>query len=425
MEHSAGKRPWLRVLCPPGGLLLCGLILGACAANGPVSLPISSVLSPSADPTPSDQGEQVKVALIASLSAQGQPGLIGKSLKQAAELALFERDSPNLQLIVKDDKGTPEGARAAAEEAIKGGAQVILGPLFAKAVSAVAPAARQAHVPVVSFSTDMHVAGNGVYLLSYQPAPEVARIVAYAVQKGKRRFAALIPDDALGKVASAAFTQAVGRTGGTIVALETYPLSANAVVEPMRKVSAAIQSAEADGAPIDALFLPGGQENVELVARLLPQAEIDTEKVKILGTGGMEYPNAGREARLVGAWYPAPDPRGWADFSQRYAKSYGQAPPRIASLAHDAVGLAIALASGGDGQRFNAAELTRPGGFSGIDGAYRLLGDGSTERALAIVEVQRFGSGIVDTGSSFGTASMPTGSVGTASTLPKSVLNFD
>ena len=55
----------------------------------------------------------VKVALLVPLSAQGQPGLIGKSLKQAAELALFERDNPSVQLIVKDDKGTPEGAKAA------------------------------------------------------------------------------------------------------------------------------------------------------------------------------------------------------------------------------------------------------------------------------------------------------------------------
>ena len=37
-------------------------------------------------------------------------------MQQAAELALFERDNPNLQLLVKDDLGTPEGAKAAAEE---------------------------------------------------------------------------------------------------------------------------------------------------------------------------------------------------------------------------------------------------------------------------------------------------------------------
>src|SRR5262249_51741259 len=197
------------------------------------------------------------------------------------------------------------------------------------------------------------------------------------VERGKWGVAGVDAEAAVGRVGSAAVRDAVSRVGATVIALETYPLSANGVLEPMRKVSAAIQSAEANGSPVDALFLPGGQENVELVARLLPQAEIDTQKVKILGTGGMDYPNAGREARLVGAWYPAPDPRGWTEFAQRYAKSYGQAPPRIASLAHDAVNLAIALSSGADGRDLDARALTRPGGFTGVDGAYRLLPDGS------------------------------------------------
>ncbi|MFX8848638.1 hypothetical protein ABTM68_20395, partial [Acinetobacter baumannii] len=82
-----------------------------------------------------------------------------------------------------------------------------------------------------------------------------------------------------------------------------------------------IEAAAESGAPIDAFFLPGGQEHLELVARLLPQANIDTTKVKILGTGGMDYPNAGRDQRLVGAWFPGPDPSGWSDFSQKFAKS--------------------------------------------------------------------------------------------------------
>ena len=66
-----------------------------------------------------------------------------------------------------------------------------------------APVARQAHVPVIAFSTDRQVAGGGVYLLSFQPAPEVERVVAYAAQQGKRRFVALIPEDAFGKIVSA------------------------------------------------------------------------------------------------------------------------------------------------------------------------------------------------------------------------------
>jgi branched-chain amino acid transport system substrate-binding protein len=369
-------------------------LLTACSTSGPES----QTGSLNAEPKAGQDRQMVKVALLVPLSSQGQPGVIGKSLKQAAELALFERDNPNLQLIVKDDKGTPDGAKAAAEDALKSGATLILGPVFAKSVAAVTPVARTAGVPVIAFSNDRQVAGSGVYLLSFQPAPEVERVVAYAAGRGKRRYAALIPQDAFGKIVEPAFLNAVNRTGGTVVALETYnPGSANAMLEPLRKISAAIIAADAEGGAVDALFVPGGQEQLEALGRLLPQAQINTQQIKLIGTGGMDYPNAGRDAGLVGAWYPGPDPRGWTDFSQRYAKSYGHAPPRIASLAYDAVALAIALASGPEGQRYTSATVTRPGGFTGIDGGYRLLADGTADRSLAILEVQQFGATIVET----------------------------
>jgi branched-chain amino acid transport system substrate-binding protein len=359
------------------------IALGGCSTSGPAAsrAPVS--------PT------TVKVAVLVPLSSQGQPGLIAKSLKQAAELALFERDNPNLQLLIKDDQGTPEGAKAAAEDVVQRGATLILGPLFAKSVTAVAPVARKAGVPVLAFSNDRQVAGNGVYLLSFQPAPEVERVVAYAAQRGRKRYAALIPDDSFGKAVQPVFRNAVTGGGGSVVTLEIYPASANGLLGPLRKIGEAIAAAEGEGKPIDALFVPGGQEHLENIARLIPHAKFDVRKVKLIGTGGMDYPNAGRDASLIGAWYPGPDPRGWSEFAQKYAKTYGQGPPRIAALAHDAVTLAIGLAGSGEG-RYTPATLTRSGGFAGIDGPYRLLADGTTDRTLAILEVQKFGATIVD-----------------------------
>jgi ABC-type branched-subunit amino acid transport system substrate-binding protein len=369
---------------------LAGAVLAAgCTVSGP-----GSALQPVALNSP--PAAPVKVAILVPLSSQGHPGVIARSLKQAAELALFERDNRSLVLMVKDDKGTPEGAQAAAEDVVKRGATLILGPLYAKSVAAVAPVARKAKVPVVAFSSDRDVAGNGVYLLSFQPTPDVERIVAYAAKHGLKRYAALVPQDAFGKLVEPVFREAVTRAGGSVAMVETYPPNANAMLAPLRKISTDITTAEAEGAPVDALFLPGGQEYLELLARLLPQAKIDTGKVKLLGTGGMDYPNAGRDAALVGAWYPGPDPRGWSDFAQKYAKTYQAAPPRIAGLAYDAVNLAIALAVDPSGQGFSATALTRAGGFTGIDGAYRLLPDGTTDRSLAILEVQKFGSAVVE-----------------------------
>ena len=72
------------------------------------------------------------------------------------------------------------------------------------------------------------------------------------------------------------------------------------MLEPLRKISDVIRAAETEGAPVDALFVPGGQENLEMLGRLLPQAQINTQQVKLIGTGGMDYPNAGRDAGLIG-----------------------------------------------------------------------------------------------------------------------------
>jgi ABC-type branched-subunit amino acid transport system substrate-binding protein len=383
-----GLRRWLAPAAwSCAAALAATLLLAGCSAGGG-SRP--ATLNPTGPQSP------VKVALLVPLSSQGHPGLIAKSLKQAAEQALFERDTRNVELMVKDDKGSPEGAKAAAEDVLKRGAKLILGPLYAKSVAAVAPTARTAQVPVVAFSSDRQVAGEGVYLLSFQPAPEVQRIVAFAAKRGKLRYAALVPGDDFGKLVEPVFRNAVARAGGTIVALETYPANANALLEPLRKISAVIAQAETEAAPVDALFMPGGQEYLELLARLLPIAKIDTRKVQLLGTGGRDYPNAGRDAALVGAWYPGPDPRGWSEFAQKYAKTYQAAPPRIAGVAHDAMTLAIALAGDSSGQGFGTAALTRAGGFTGIDGAYRLLPDGTTDRALAILEVQKFGSAVIE-----------------------------
>ena len=80
---------------------------------------------------------QVKVGLILPLSAPGNAGLVAQSMKNAAELAITEFNSPNIQLLVKDDGGTPLGAQQAAQQALDEGAEIILGPLFAQSVQAV------------------------------------------------------------------------------------------------------------------------------------------------------------------------------------------------------------------------------------------------------------------------------------------------
>jgi ABC-type branched-subunit amino acid transport system substrate-binding protein len=382
-------------------LLLCavGILVAACASGGSRRGQVANGFDQNnqfGDGTPGQPRPSVKVALLLPLTGKGGSASIAKALKQAGELALFDLDNPTVTLMTKDTQGTPEGAKAAATAAIQAGAELVVGPLFAKSVTAAATVTRQANVPMVAFSSDQSVAGNGVYLLSFLAGRDVPTIVSYAISQGRRNFAALIPKTAYGKIVEGAFRRAVAAQGGQLVAVEQFPLDANSMLAPAKRIAPLTKSDDPSIPPrVDTLFIPVGQQSLPMVSALMPYFEIDTTKTKLIGTGLWDYANVGSEKPLVGGWFPAPDPKGWRSFTQRYVKAYEKTPPRLASLAYDAVGIAISLSQGKPGKRYTAQQLTRPRGFAGVDGLFRLLSDGTSERGLAILEVQKFGARVV------------------------------
>jgi branched-chain amino acid transport system substrate-binding protein len=332
---------------------------------------------------------QVRVALILPLSAPGNAGIAAISMKNAAEMALAEFKEPNVQLLVKDDAGTPQGAQAAAQQAIDEGAEMIIGPLFAQSVSAVGALARTRGIPVIAFSTDASVAARGVYLLSFLPESDVRRIVDYAATRGKRSFAALLPDNAYGAVVEAAFQQAVARRGGRVVALEKYPADPARMSESIRRIAQA-----AGGA--DSLFIPDGADAVPQVVQQLEANRVNLKRLQLLGTGLWDDPRIMENPSLAGGLFAAPDSAGFRGFATRYRARYGGEPVRTATLAYDAVALVAALVKTQGQQRFSEQVLTGPSGFAGIDGIFRFKTDGTNERGLAVLRVAPGGGQVVN-----------------------------
>ena len=331
---------------------------------------------------------QVRVALVLPLSAQGNAGVAAQSMKNAAEMALAEFKSPNIQLLVKDDGGTPQGAQAGAQQAISEGAEIIIGPLFAQSVSAVGQVARARNIPVIAFSTDASVAARGVYLLSFLPDTDVYRIVDFAVARGKRSFAALLPDNAYGTVVEAAFQQEVSRRGGRVLALEKYPLDSNRMAEAIRRVGQAANQ-------VDAIFIPDGADAVPQVVQALAASGVNLKRLQLLGTGLWDDPRIFSTAALDGGWYAAPESTGFRNFSGRYRARYGQDPVRTATLAYDAVALVAALVKTQGSQRFSEQVLTNASGFAGIDGVFRFRPEGPNERGLAVLRVTPSGGQVI------------------------------
>ena len=380
------RRGLLAVFCAAAGLAL-----GACGGQFGN---LGDIGGTPAAPPPPPQAEaaigagQVKVALILPLSAQGNAGVAAQSMKNAAEMALAEFKNPNIQLLVKDDAGTPQGAQAGAQQALSEGAQIILGPLFAQSVRAVAQVARPSNIPLIAFSTDASVATRGVYLLSFLPETDVKRIVDFAASRGRRSFAALIPDNAYGAVVQAAFQQEVPRHRGRVVVLEKYPLDPGKLAEPVHAVAQAASQ-------VDSVFIPDGADAVPQVVAALAANHVNLKRLQLLGTGLWDDPRIFSSKELQGGWYAAPESTGFRNFSSRYRARFGQDPVRTATLAYDAVALVAALVKTQGPQPFTEQILTNASGFAGIDGIFRFRPDGTNERGLAVLRVGPTGGQVV------------------------------
>ncbi|MGE3875578.1 MAG: penicillin-binding protein activator [Parvibaculaceae bacterium] len=327
-----------------------------------------------------------KVALLLPLSGPGETKRIAQAMKQAAELALTDTGG-GVTLITKDSGGSAGTAKAAAQAALDEGAEIILGPLLAPEVQAVKTVA-QGRTNVIAFSSASNVAGQGTYLMSFLPEEEVANVVRYAAKQGKRSLALLYPQTQYGTNVQQALTRQAGSGGVRLAASQPFARG--------QAGSAAAQRIAQDindpSRAIDALLIPEGGEALRSLGATLEQNGVTPQKVKILGTGLWDDSVTRSTPIAQGGWYAGVSPQLVEGFNRKYSSAYGSNPPRIASLAYDAVSLASGLAHKGD---FSASAITDAGGFQGQNGLFRFRQDGLIERNLAILEMTSSGPQVV------------------------------
>ncbi len=328
-----------------------------------------------------------KVALLLPLSASGETQRIAQAMKQAAELALTDTGGSGITLITKDSGGSAATAQGAAQAALNEGAELILGPLLAPEVQAVKTAV-QGRANIIAFSSASSVAGQGTYLMSFLPEEEVTNVVRYAAQQGKRSLALLYPQTQYGSNVQAALNSSAGASGVQISASQPYMRGQSTAAAAQRIA----QDINDPSRGIDALMIPEGGESLRALGAALEANGITPEKLTILGTGLWDD-NVTRATPIAqGGWYAGVSPDMVERFNSKYSGAYGASPPRIASLAYDAVSLAAGLARTGD---FSAAAITNSAGFQGQNGLFRFRANGLIERGLSILKMTPNGPEVV------------------------------
>ena len=372
----------LRIFKRALAVFLVSLALSACQI-----IPSGGQPEPSAPPPPQAEGpgdmpalpsdtDRHRIALLVPLS--GDNAEVGQSIANATTMALLDTNAQNLRITTYD---TARGAQDAADRAIAEGNRLILGPLLRDDVGDVLGRARNADVPLISFSNDISVARADAFVMGHVPEQSVRRTIAYASERGARNFAALAPNGEYGQRALDAVQEALRRSGGTLVAVERYDRGNTSIISAAERL-------EAQGG-YDAVLIADGARLASMAASALK--EDGAARPLILGPelwSGED--DVTRASAMRGAWFSAVSDNRYRQFVDSYEARFGTRPYRIATLGYDAVLLALRVARDwAPGDEFPVAELLDDGGFLGIDGPFRFRSTGVGERSMEVREVGR------------------------------------
>lgn len=342
--------------------------------------------SPMAATKAGNGGGAVQVALLVpGGSGQASDELLARSLENAARLAIADLGNTKIDLRVYKTAGQPAQAAILAKQAVADGAQIILGPVFAQEANAAGVAVAGDGVNVLAFSNNPDIAGNNVFILGPTFDNTASRLASYVARSGKSKIMVINDRNIAGELGKAAVQRGVARAGASMVAAGDYEFSQNGIVTAAPRLAALAKSSGAQS-----VFLTADTAGaLPMLSQMLADNGLRAGAVQMVGLTRWDIPSATLALPGVqGGWFAMPDPGRFGQYVNRYQAAYGEPPHPISALAYDGIAAIGALAELGSSGPISRDGLTQAAGFVGVNGVFRLLGDGTNQRGLAVAQVR-------------------------------------
>ncbi|MBD5391454.1 penicillin-binding protein activator [bacterium] len=356
-----------------------------------------------------------RIAVLLPLT--GDAGAMGRAIRTSIETATLQRGPENLSVTFYD---TAQNTTTAINDALTTNPEVIIGPLFA-ADARTLRAMKPDEMPAISFTSDANAIGNGVMTMALMPSDGVEAIIDEIASDKSRGILILAPDTNSGRqMAAAARAAATARditTSGLIYYREgntdsikdaahrgSIYAARNAANNRAREILSDILtndrltaierssiSRQLDNIskndtlgrlPYDAVLFLGGADDAKSLAAFLRYYGLTAHDARFYGTAMWDGADIS-DFNLVGAKYSAL-PEQSAGFARIYEMVSGTTPARISSFGYDATNLAMGMLYT---EKTPAAYLMNPGGYVGVDGLFRIMPTGASQRGLRVMEV--------------------------------------
>jgi branched-chain amino acid transport system substrate-binding protein len=340
----------------------------------------------------------IKVGEFASMT--GDTATFGISSDEGAQLALDEINAKGgvlgrkIKLIVEDDRSIADEARTAAEKLINRDKVVALvGEISSSKSIAAAPAAQNAHIPMVSpGSTNPKVTkmGDYVFRACFIDPQQGAAMARFAMEELKlKKFAILYAVNSDYSTGLRDYVkETVQKKGGQVVAEQSYTESKD---KDFKAQLTSIKNAEPE-----AIFVTGYYTEAGVIAKQARELGITCPLIGGDGWDSDQTIKIGKQA-VEGCYFAnhySPDeqrPEVQAFVSAYKARFKGKIPDAMAILGYDSMKLladAITRAGSTDGAKIRDA-LAATKDFPGAAGAITIDADRNANKPIVIVKIDQ------------------------------------
>ena len=338
----------------------------------------------------------LRAAVLLPLSGPAEK--IGVDIRRGAELAIFTLDNPNIDLTFHD---TSQDVATAVTAAIEQNADLIIGPLFSENARRARPLAAMANMPILTFSNDSTVAGQGVWLIGQTPEQDIDVVLTKAlnevvpIDKDARSMPNLViiaQDNDYGtRISQSAISLLKNKGGATadlMVLSDDVLMDEKALRQSIKNLTGWLppsSTGEVKLPKYDMVLLAGYEAFSLRVAPVLSWYDLDPEKVQFMGPSTWNNAAILQEPSLKNGWFADVPQDNQNRFQQIWADHFNEPASKPAILAFDAIAMASTLNN--DSPQMMITNLTQDQGFSGFSGLFRLNQDGSNTRLLEIRQI--------------------------------------
>ena len=346
----------------------------------------------------------IKVGVMLPLS--GEHSEIGNLILNAIEMAVFQTEENKLELHIKDTEAKSDKAKKVLSELIDEGVKVVIGPLFSKSLAAIQSEVASKNINIFALTNNINLRNKGIWIFGVDPQAQTEKVLRYALEKGSKNIAALLPQNAYGLLLFDTITSFTQANLMKIEKIEFYNFSLESQRKTAQKISEGFKDyklyldkiKEQDNEeekvnevlfmekPFDSVFIAAAGQNLTVLSSQLQYNNVDPKIVQYLGISSWEDSSILNEPALEGGVFVTTSEMYQKKIKLIYKNSFNKEMPKIAMIAYDIVALLGSLNN--LGSNFNIYDLVNDEGYIGLRGLFRLKKNGVVERAFQLKKIK-------------------------------------